>query len=87
MNDRPLTETQERLLAGAVAAHRDEPRRVQEARYPTKERVLLALEVGVPAAVLADALGVSRARVYQIRDEAIAEDPWRADPRAENATI
>lgn len=43
-----------------------------------KRLVAEALSLGVPATLLANSLGVTRARVYQMKDEIRAEKPLSA---------
>lgn len=73
MTTTQLTRSQQRALDSVLSSRETEPERVQAAVLATKAKVAKALRVGVPAVVLAEALGVSRARVYQMRDEAAPE--------------
>lgn len=57
-------EEQARLLK----AVRNTQKRIAEARSAHREAVISALEAGVSGTVIAQVLGVSRHRVYQIRD-------------------
>lgn len=75
MTTQQLTRSQQRALDAVLAARSVEPDRVQAAVLTTKVKVAKALDAGVPAVVLAEHLGVTRARVYQMRDEAAASTP------------
>lgn len=65
-----LTTRQQRLIASVVASREAEPLAARKAAEKTFRATARAMQAGVPAVVLAEALGVSRARVYQMRDEA-----------------
>lgn len=75
MTTQQLTRSQQRALDAVLAARAVEPERVHAVVLITKAKVAKALDAGVPAVVLAERLGVSRARVYQMRDEAKASTP------------
>lgn len=64
-----LSPDQTALLDAVVKADETEFQRVRDARDELKERVVDALDHGVPAKIIAASLGVSRGRVYQMKDE------------------
>lgn len=72
-----LSPDQTYLLQTVEHARDEEPYRIREALNVTREAVRQALAAGVPARLLADLLGVSAARVYQMRDQATA---YEAEP-------
>lgn len=65
-----LTKDQLTLLERARQAKDSEPDRLAHQRQVLKMRVHDALEAGVPHTVVADTLGVTRPRVYQLNTEA-----------------
>lgn len=65
-----LSRDQKNRLARVERAREREKRAAQEAMQETRMQVRAALEAGVPARVLSDRLGLSLARIYQMRDEA-----------------
>lgn len=69
-----LTAKQRRRYESVKRMRESEDMRVRRAMNITREAVRVALEVGVPARLLATALSLSHARIYQMRDEAIAFD-------------
>lgn len=71
--DRPLTKSQERAIAAVTKAREEEAHKIQAVAQVTYTKVAKALKAGVPAVVLASRLGVSRARIYQMRDQAEAD--------------
>lgn len=74
-----LTRSQRRALNAVLSARTAQADRVHAAVLATKMKVVKALEAGVPAVLLAEHLGVSRARVYQMRDEALVASEPRSD--------
>lgn len=77
-----LSDEQRETVTAVEQARDSEAARVLAALNVTRESVRAALASGVPAYVLATTLGVSRARVYQMRDEATA---YAAEPIEERA--
>lgn len=65
-----LSDEQRDAVAEVEQARDSEAAAIRAALNVAREAVRRALAAGVPAHVLADRLGVSRARVYQMRDEA-----------------
>lgn len=65
-----LAPAQRRLIQRAENARAREQRIIQESMDKSRIAVQKALDGGVPARVMAARLGVSLARVYQMRDEA-----------------
>lgn len=74
MTDRPLTKTQARLLAAVERTHSEEPSKLRAVRHSTHDRVRKALNGGVPAVLIAERMGLTRSRIYQMRDQANAYD-------------
>lgn len=70
-----LSEAQRNALVDVQQAHATEAVRLARAKNSKREAVRVALEAGVPARVLMAALGVGRARIYQMKDEAEAFSP------------
>lgn len=66
-----LTKVQQKKIAAVEKAREDEPAAIKAVQNKAREAVRKALDVGVPARILADRLSVSPARVYQMRDEAV----------------
>lgn len=60
------------LTAVKASRNREEQATTKAAEWgeDVKRQVLAAIEANVPVQVLADSLGVTRARIYQMRDEA-----------------
>lgn len=68
-----LTARQRRALNAVRKARDEEDAAVQEVLSRSYRATLDALNAGVPARVIADDLGISAARVYQLRDLARKE--------------
>lgn len=60
-----MTPEEEAELLGRVVAADEQ---IEDSKKELRERVSEAMKHGVPAATIAKRLGVSRSRVYQIRD-------------------
>lgn len=73
-----LTKTQQKRVEAVETARAKEAEAVRAVQNRAREAVRKALAAGVPARLLADRLGISPARVYQMRDEAqaYAEQDW-----------
>lgn len=67
-----LSKRQQNRVEAVETARSKEAEQIKSVQNKSREAVRRALEVGVPARILADRLGVSPARVYQMRDEAQA---------------
>ena len=65
-----LSSEQRHALDKAIQSNRHEAGRLREVRDVLKTDVRDALAAGVPARLLAAELGLTRGRVYQMRDEA-----------------
>ena len=68
-----LSKPQAKALSAVKASRNREEAAVSKASEwgeDVKRQVLTAIEANVPVQVLADSLGVTRARIYQMRDEA-----------------
>lgn len=59
---------QERALDAVAQARTDRDRMIADARKLVREAVLSAIATRVPVTAIAAELGVTRARIYQIRD-------------------
>lgn len=65
-----LTKRQQNKIAAIESARQKEDAQVKALVNRSREAVRKALEADVPARIIADRLGVSAARVYQLRDAA-----------------
>lgn len=73
-----LSRSQHRHVEAVLAAREQEPEALRAVQNRAYSAVLRAMESGVPARLLADRLGVSPARIYQMREEAIAYEKAEA---------
>lgn len=74
----PLTKRQQRLITDILSAKAAEPDLLRAVQHKTHDKVRRAMERGIPAPILAAVLDVSRARVYQMKDQADAFDATKA---------
>jgi hypothetical protein len=67
-----LSKRQQTQVLTIEAARAVEDEKVRAVLHKSREAIRKALASGVPARVIASRLGVSPARIYQMRDEAVA---------------
>lgn len=67
-HDQAATEAATKAIASALATRTEAAQQLDNADEAVADAVRAALKLGVPAVAVADQLGVTRARVYQIRD-------------------
>lgn len=79
----PLTKRQQRLIEDILSAKAAEPGLIRAVQHKTHDKVRRAMERGIPAPILASVMNVSRARVYQMRDQADAFDAAKGPQRPE----
>lgn len=67
-----LSARQQARVAAIETAREKEDEAIRAVLNRSREGVRKALDAGVPARIIAERIGVSSARVYQMRDEALA---------------
>ena len=78
-----LTKKQQNAMLAIERTRAAEDAAVLAVTNRSREAVRKALEGGVPARLIASRLGVSAARVYQMRDEAVAYAEGKTAAKAE----